>query len=183
MAFNVEDGTGMTDSNAFASVEDVSDYLADRGMTAWAALSTANKEFAIIKATEYMSRSLPWMGLELRPYVQALGLPRLVYLQTPGAQVIFSLPVDVTLMFQPRIVGACARLAYEVGVNGVDLFARVSSKDLVKSVAAGSVRVDFDERGIQQAALGRPDFPWLTDMLAEYLDGGGTGLSRKIARA
>ena len=53
MAFTVEDGTGLAASNAYVSVAYVDSYFLDRNNTAWVG-STAAKQGAIIKATDYI---------------------------------------------------------------------------------------------------------------------------------
>lgn len=55
MAFVVEDGTGLADANAYASVESVDDYHSDRGNTKWTGADAA-KEAAIIRATDYLDQ-------------------------------------------------------------------------------------------------------------------------------
>lgn len=55
MAFTVEDGTGLSNSNAYASVEYVDSYHADRGNTKWTG-TTAVKQAAIIRATDYVDK-------------------------------------------------------------------------------------------------------------------------------
>ena len=64
MAFTLEDGTGVADSNAYASEAYIDTYHADRGQTAWefsdaagaVAITTAQKEAAIIRATDHIDR-------------------------------------------------------------------------------------------------------------------------------
>lgn len=77
MAFTVEDGTGLTDSNAYVSVEFVDGYHSDRGNTKWTG-STGLKQSAIIRATEYIDKRF---GRKFRGFrdhrEQALEWPRL----------------------------------------------------------------------------------------------------------
>jgi len=54
MAFTVEDGTGVTNANAYVSIVDSEAYWADRGDTVWAGLTDAVQQAAIIKATDYI---------------------------------------------------------------------------------------------------------------------------------
>jgi hypothetical protein len=75
MAFTVEDGTGLTDSNSYVSVADATAYHADRGNTAWD--SVAEPEIALVRATQAIDqygfeRYLGYKSAE----TQALEWPR-----------------------------------------------------------------------------------------------------------
>lgn len=78
MAFVVEDGTGLANSNALADVAFVDAYHADRGVAAWAALTTPAKQAAIVAATDYIHAR--WAerlrGEQSRVGIQALDFPR-----------------------------------------------------------------------------------------------------------
>lgn len=98
MAFVQEDGTGLPSSNAYVSVDYVDDYATDRGgdaiaeFASWFDLGTAEKESAIIRATDYLdggryrfvgirkltSQALEWPRVDAR-YLDddraALGIP------------------------------------------------------------------------------------------------------------
>lgn len=74
MAFTVEYGTGLTNSNAYVSVADADAYFADRGNTTWAALSTAAKQGAIVRATQAVD-SNSFRGTKASS-TQALAWPR-----------------------------------------------------------------------------------------------------------
>lgn len=54
MAIVVEDGTGKADAVAFITVAFADAYHAARGRTDWTALSDANCELAIVRATDYI---------------------------------------------------------------------------------------------------------------------------------
>lgn len=78
MAFVVEDGSGLTNSNSFASVAEADAYFSDRGVSAWAALTTDIKQVSLIKATDYLEAtySQAWIG-DKASLIQALSFPRL----------------------------------------------------------------------------------------------------------
>lgn len=77
MALITEDGTGKADAESYASVSDADAYMAARGNTAWAALSTGDKEINLRKATDYMVGTYreQWAGLRVSS-TQALDWPR-----------------------------------------------------------------------------------------------------------
>lgn len=57
MAFIVENGSGIVDANALASVSFVTNYLTDRGREAensWSASTTAQQQQAVVAATDYI---------------------------------------------------------------------------------------------------------------------------------
>ncbi len=78
MAFVVEDGTGLSNSNAYISVADADTHHADRGHTDWAAALDANKELAIVRATDYIDQrfGLKFVG-DKGSSAQALEWPRI----------------------------------------------------------------------------------------------------------
>lgn len=55
MALIVEDGTGLADAESYLSVADADTYHADRNNEAWQDYSTAEKEAALRKATQYIT--------------------------------------------------------------------------------------------------------------------------------
>lgn len=55
MAFVVETGDGLTDSNAYSAVAEVDTYHTDRGNTKWTG-SNGVKQSAIIRATDYIEK-------------------------------------------------------------------------------------------------------------------------------
>lgn len=54
MAFQVEDGTGLADSNSYGAVADADAYFLDRGNTVWSALTNDRKQQCLIAATDYI---------------------------------------------------------------------------------------------------------------------------------
>ena len=74
----VEDGTGKWDAEAFCTVTYADDYHLRRGgPTIWSGLSTAKKEAALRRATDYMEEEFRarWLGSRAK-IDQALSWPR-----------------------------------------------------------------------------------------------------------
>lgn len=73
----VEDGTGLSNANAYVSVEFADEYFSARGNQTWARLGSADKEAVIIKATDYLEAVYfdKWQGERLKSG-QALSFPR-----------------------------------------------------------------------------------------------------------
>lgn len=85
MAFTVEDGTGLEDSNALISVAFADSYFTDRGgNTVWTASSTPQKQAAIVQATDYVCGRFTFKGDKYSDE-QALEFPRL-YCDSDDAQ-------------------------------------------------------------------------------------------------
>lgn len=107
MALVVEDGTGLTTAESFASVADADTRLAALGLSLWAdEMNTAEKEQALRRATTFMEQSWRsrWQG-NRKTLEQALSWPRYEVcvdgFPIPGTIV----PVDVE--------NACIDLAYK----------------------------------------------------------------------
>lgn len=76
MALIVEDGTGLTGAESYASVEQADDYLSKRNRdSVWATYTTAQKEGFLRAATEYLDAMCTWRGL-VQTTTQSLGWPR-----------------------------------------------------------------------------------------------------------
>lgn len=74
MAFTLEDGTGLEDSNALISVAFADDYHTLRGNAAWTGVQ-AVKEAAIVRATDYLCNRFNFLGDKYNED-QALEFPR-----------------------------------------------------------------------------------------------------------
>lgn len=77
MALIVEDGTGKSDAESYCTTSFVDTYCSNRGLTAWAALTTSAKESALRLATDYIQSKYyyRWDGLRIND-TQALDFPR-----------------------------------------------------------------------------------------------------------
>ena len=76
MAIAVEDGTGLTNSNSYASVAEATAYYdVDRTATFWADLTDEQKEEYLQWATRILDAKVKWRGVK-RTETQALAWPR-----------------------------------------------------------------------------------------------------------
>jgi hypothetical protein len=73
--FIVEDGTGLSDANSYVSLDWANSYFADRGNTSWSGALDAEKQVALVKATDYIDASYDFPG-EILVSSQALKWPR-----------------------------------------------------------------------------------------------------------
>lgn len=104
MTITVEDGTGLTDADAYISVADADTYFSAVGNTTWSDASTSDKEQAIVKATRYMEKRFgnKWKGL-IASSTQALGWPRDYVYDERGTELNDQVPV--------KVAEACAEYA------------------------------------------------------------------------
>lgn len=75
MAFTAEDGTGVTGANAYIDVAFADDYFSDRGNATWTALTTTQKEQAIVRASDYLEWRFKYKGYP-KTSTQGLRWPR-----------------------------------------------------------------------------------------------------------
>jgi len=94
MAFTEETGAGIAGANAYISTAYADTYHADRGHTAWAGvttpITTAQKEAAIIRATDHIDRTF---GVFFRGYkgtdAQGLQWPRISATSPSGYTLLY----------------------------------------------------------------------------------------------
>lgn len=167
MSLVVEDGTGIADAESYCTVAYADTYHSNLGNTAWAALSDAEKEQALRKATDYMVQVYGerWKGIRSYPLTQRLDWPRgwaVVDLVGVGFD---SVPDDVQR--------ACASLALRA--SSATLAPDVKQQKESISVA-GAVTVKF-KTGAPPYTVYRE----IDNLLAKYLVTGGSGI--KVSRA
>lgn len=75
MTITVEDGTGLAAADSYISEADADSYHSDRGNSAWAAATSANKEIALRLASEYIDQRFSFIGRK-KTTTQALQWPR-----------------------------------------------------------------------------------------------------------
>lgn len=76
MAITVENGTGLSNANSYAAVAFADTFHTDRGNSEWAVATTAAKEAALVRATDYIDSNYVFPGSKLTAS-QALANPRL----------------------------------------------------------------------------------------------------------
>lgn len=142
MALVVENGTGMSNSDAFVSVADCSAYFTNRqGSTAWNASTNDPQEAAIRNATAYLNRRYAtlWRGRRVRDE-QALAWPRSFITDTDG------FAVDAVSVPQ-EVIDACCEAA--VLALSEDLLPDIANSGIIseESVSVGSVRTTTKYEG------------------------------------
>jgi hypothetical protein len=108
MAIIVEDGTGKSDAVSLCSVAAADAYHLARSNSAWSDLDPADKESALVRATDYMQAfyRLQWKGMR-KTSTQRLDWPR-YGVTIPDAQ-YYGYVLDTIV--PEEVVNACAELA------------------------------------------------------------------------
>lgn len=137
MALIVEDGTGKADAQSLCSVADADSYWLARGGVDWAGLSDADKEVALVKASDYIRNQsrYRWVGGKLT-YAQRMPWPRTGAAERDGT----SVPETVVPW---QVVEATAYLANKVGVGAEDLQPDLARGGGVKSESVGPISTSY----------------------------------------
>jgi hypothetical protein len=181
MTLIVEDGTGLADAESYASVTEVDTYHSNRGNSLWATLSTANKEEALRRATDYMigEYRMKWLGRRVL-ITQALDWPRVgVVLKdfggSGGRNGIGSYglwQISFTIV-PPEIKNACAELALRASIFA--LAEDISPRVLEETV--GPIKVKYSEWSSQRIQYRQVD-----DILRVFLIAGGNSNMAMLQR-
>lgn len=171
MSFTVEDGTGLSDANSYASVADGDAYFLDRGApVSWSGATTAERETALIFSTqfidaEYVNR---WKGARTNE-TQALAWPRAGVTDDDD----FTIDDDAlpTKLLEATYEGALK------SVGGEDLIPDLTDDGTLerKRVKVGSLEVDKKYSSPKSAT---PDRQLMDSLLSAYLRGQGSLIVR-----
>lgn len=165
MTLVVEDGTGLSNANAFVSVADADARHTLLGNTAWTGTDAA-KEAAIARATVYMEQAYRqrWVGVRVSSE-QALSWPRYVEGLVDGW------PIDSDEV-PSDIADACADLALRALSD--DLNADLTRAVVRKKI--GPLETEYDRASPQSKRFRAVDMA-----LAPYLK--GSSVSAMLVRA
>ena len=109
MALIIEDGSGVSNANSYASVGTVDAYHTSRGNATWTG-DTTPKEAAILRAMDYIE-GMPWKG-QRAIYTSTLEWPRLNDLDRSGY------PIAADTVPQGVILALCAAALVELVTPG-----------------------------------------------------------------
>ena len=166
-----ETGAGLAEAESYASVAAADTRCISLGLAAWAALTEADKEIALRRATLFMSTyRTRWAGRRVHQQ-QALDWPRYNVAVDGFVLPSTSVPIDV--------VNACIDLAVRAG----------SGEDLLPDLDTGSNAIKKDKTGpleteyFQNTTDARERFVAVDALLAPYFGSAGGGNSMKVTRA
>lgn len=170
MAIVVEDGTGLTNADAFVSVAEFNAYCDTRGHDN-SAYSTTQIEQAIVRATDFMSNSWRWDGFKRKGRgnadgEQALAFPRTHLVDRDGYSVSYtSVPREIK--------DATIEVArVELATPGT-MTPSYTPHDRVKSEKVGPIAQEFDLSS-RDAEGARPVLLVVRDLIGTFLKHGGT---------
>jgi hypothetical protein len=167
MALIVEDGTGLTNSEVYASLAFVDTYHADRGNTLWASLSTNEKEQAIRRAADYMRAAYRggWKGYRTKT-TQALDWPR------------YEVFIDDYTIVSSSIV------PIEVQQANAALAFNAAQGEMIPDITQGVIRekVDVLEVEYDPNSPRSPRYKAVDLLLGQYLNGSTSGIMAKLVR-
>lgn len=180
MAIVVEDGTALANSESYISVAETTQYHADRGNAAWAALTSPQMEQSLRKATDYMIEEYRerWKGRRVL-ITQALDWPRVgVVLEDFGGSQgrnnfgsygLFQVSFQIVPI---PIARACAEFAL-----------KASTGDLAPDLGRPTImeKVDVIEVQYQPGARQITKYRAMDNLLSPYLI--GMGYVNKVTRA
>lgn len=174
MAFIVETGAGVANANAYIDDIFADAHFGDRGFTIWVQLLLAEKQQAIVRATDYMGQMFSWAGERVNG-AQALDWPRKgVYLH----EVLIASNSIPLLLKQ-----ACAEIAIRAAAGpllldpSVDSTGRLLGKD-VQRVGPVETEKTYIARGQMAIPERYKRFPQVERMLAPLVVSAGQEVYR-----
>lgn len=106
MTLILEDGTGVSDANAWTDVDGMDAYAATNNLTDWLD-GEGDPEASIIRATAVLSNAYSWKGIRTYGRLQGTAFPRIQLTDGEGNQISVSeIPIEI-------INASCELAAYE----------------------------------------------------------------------
>lgn len=183
MAFIVETGAVVAGANSLVDVTFADEFHLDRGNATWAALALADKQAALIVATDWLTQEFrgKWKGSEVKP-PQPLDWPRRDVTRMTGmplTRLNSSLPYyDPTVYYPANIVPDEVKKA--VAVLALDVTAIKTTQTPVQAQASGgvgavikkkvgSLEIEYAEPNSDTKVREKPSFPAAVHLIAPLL--------------
>jgi hypothetical protein len=170
MALTVENGTGLTNAEAYISVADANTYHNLRGNSTWLTITAQEAEEALRRATDYMQQVYNglWDGYRTND-TQSLDWPRKFVTDTDN----YTNAYLASNVIPTEIKNACAELAWKAAQG--ELLSDLSQA--VKREKIDVLEVEYAEFSPQSKR-----YVAIDKMLAKYLTGSVGGVFRKVMR-
>ena len=170
----VEDGTGLSNADSYASLAEANLYHANHGNVDWSDIDATTKEQLLRKATDYMVAQYRLQYAGYRRYsTQSLDWPRLyVPLIDSLSANVFPQYVDFDIV-PTTVKNACAELALKA-------YTAILMQDLTQGVIREKVdviEVEYDKFSPQQTRYEQIDA-----MLSVFFKQQGNDMSRSLVR-
>lgn len=146
MSLIIEDGSGVALADSYVSVEQANAYHAKHGNAAWADMDYADKESALVRATDYMMQAYRarWKGFRSN-LGQALDWPRQSVILTDMG-INYMVPYT---SIPEEVKKACAELALRAMTGGVATDLAPDQERGVLSESVTGVSITYDPRSPQ----------------------------------
>lgn len=168
MTIIVEDGTGKIDAQTYCTVVFADAWHLARGMTLWATMQEAEKEAALVRASNYLQQAyrLKWAG-HRKTVTQALDWPRYNALRVDS---------PVAYGYGPAYYDDDA-VPIEVQQANAELAFKAASGDLAADVSqlVKRERVDVIEVEYMDGSTPIVRYRSIDNLLAPLLKNGGAG--------
>lgn len=140
MAIEVEDGTGKSNSNSYVTVEEFTDFMVERGETTIAEADEDQREFALIKAADYLEQKyrLLWKGSRAQS-TQRMSWPRRGVDVPDFFDPFYRDLSNIPLSFQDTLFIAENEVPYETKVGQMLIAKEVFSGDQASGTLQGSL--------------------------------------------
>lgn len=145
MAFVVEDGTGLTNSNSYIAVTAADDLLEqDPDRENWKSWSTQQREVCLRFATSYLDAKYRWYGNVYNPSApQALQWPRTINYDDKGVE-IPAATIPVQLEKATVFIALEVAKASSLSSGSEDLSASIEASGAIKSFQIETLAITFD---------------------------------------
>jgi len=155
--------------DTFISVADADSYWTKRNNTTWANATVAEKEAALIIATEFLNSRYDWPGV-IADETQTLSWPRDNAYDLEGRE----------LTGTPEAVSNATAWLAEYALDN-ELFSVSGKEDIISRVKAGDVEVEWNaEETLNSGSDTNPNFNYLQSVLSSivYVGSSQVRLSR-----
>jgi hypothetical protein len=146
MAFVVEDGTGLTNSNSYLSVADADALLEqDPNRESWKSWSAQQREICLRFATSYLDTKYRWYGNVYNPSApQALQWPRTINYDDKGVEIPAG-TIPAQLKRAAVFIALEMAKASSLASGSEDLTASVEASGAIKSFQIETLAITFDQ--------------------------------------
>ena len=179
MALVTEDGTGLTTSNGYVTVAEVTTHATDRGgedvskYANWFALGSTEQDAVVVRASDYLDGGRYRYAGVRSNINQAMEWPRIDATYRDDDRVALGVPVEVK--------DACMELCF-IAADGTDLVPSPTYDDSNRFITKQKDKVGPLESEIEYSQAGAPadfrKYP-IVDKLLRFLLIGGRDLMRQ----
>lgn len=171
MSLTVEDGTGLSNADAFVSLADFKAYCDARGQS-YSAYEDTDLEPAIRRASYFLTNSYRYQGRRVKGRSQSLAWPRYNVYDATDPDVTLAVAYDSV---PQEIVDATCEVALREAANPGSMNPDVTLSEKVKMEKVGQIAVEYANFN-NTADASRPVLLIVRDMIGHLL-AAGTGNS------